>query len=112
MRTNCRRNFLSKELGRFCRVIGFAASGAREASNASNKPADLMITLGKYQSHIPTTGGKAGLGKNRTSSIQLREGNRIVKQFRFKTDDNESFKAAARKARIFAGVPYNGEEAR
>lgn len=68
-----------------------------------------MHQLGKYQSHIPHTGGKAGLGKNVTSSIQLREGNQIVKQFRFKTADPDSFKKAAARARKFAGVPYSNE---
>lgn len=39
-----------------------------------------------YEFHQPTSGGKAGKGCNRTSTIQIRQGNCIVKQFRFELD--------------------------
>lgn len=52
-----------------------------------------------YEVHIPTSGGKAGKGKQSTTSIQLRKGNCILKQFRFKLDGQKPVQAieAAKK---------------
>lgn len=36
-----------------------------------------------YELHRPTSGGKAGKGYNKTSTIQVRKGDCIVKQFKF-----------------------------
>jgi hypothetical protein len=58
--------------------------------------------LNGYEFHVPTSGGKAGKGCNRTSTIQLRMGNRIIKQFRFTLDDPASRTKAIRKAKAFA----------
>lgn len=54
-----------------------------------------------YEVHIPTSGGKAGTGFNKTSTIQVRLGNMIVKQFRFTMDSESSRRAAMRKAREY-----------
>jgi len=51
--------------------------------------------------HIPTSGGKAGKGLNRTGTIQLR-GYDTMKQFRFVVADPESRKKAMAKAKLFA----------
>lgn len=37
-----------------------------------------------YKFFLPSSGGKAGYGMNKTSSLQIRNGNQIVKQIRFK----------------------------
>ena len=52
--------------------------------------------------HVPTSGGKAGRGCNRTSTIQVRRGRSILKQFRFAVSDSDSRIKAIRKARAFA----------
>lgn len=54
-----------------------------------------------YQLHIPTTGGKAGAGRNVTSSVQVRLENIILKNIRFKTTDFKSRSNAIQKARDF-----------
>lgn len=44
--------------------------------------------IGEYRGYklfLPTSGGKAGKGKNKTTSLQIRNGNMVVAQFRFKT---------------------------
>lgn len=42
-----------------------------------------IATLGDFEIHLPTSGGKAGSGRNKTSSFQVRRAGVIVKQFRF-----------------------------
>lgn len=37
-----------------------------------------------YELHIPDTGGKAGKGCNLTGSVQIRQGNLIVRNIRYK----------------------------
>lgn len=54
-----------------------------------------------YEVHVPTSGGKAGTGCNQTSTVQVRLGCNIVKQFRFTVDSPDSRKTALRKARDF-----------
>lgn len=44
-----------------------------------------MIPYKGYEIHIPTSGGKAGKGFNKTSSLQVRKNSCIVKTFRFQT---------------------------
>jgi hypothetical protein len=51
--------------------------------------------------HLPTTGGKAGRGNARTGSIQVRDSNMIVKQFRFLWADAASRAKAIDGARAF-----------
>lgn len=36
-----------------------------------------------YYLHHPKSGGKAGKGRNKTSTVQVRKDNMIVKQFRY-----------------------------
>lgn len=62
--------------------------------------------LTEYKGHhliIPTSGGKAGAGKNVTGSIQIYPvgGNAFIKQFRFKLGVADSMNGAARKARNY-----------
>lgn len=52
-----------------------------------------------FEVHLPTSGGKAGTGFNKTSTIQVRKNSMIVKQFRFYMADNESQRNALRNAR-------------
>jgi hypothetical protein len=51
--------------------------------------------------HLPTTGGKAGRGQNKTSTFQLRRGSQIVKQFRFTVGDAASRRVAYEKIKHF-----------
>lgn len=51
---------------------------------------------------IPTSGGKAGTGHQKTSTIQVRKGPFIIKQFRFVMGDQASQSAAIQKAKAFA----------
>lgn len=47
----------------------------------------MSVFIGEYRGYVicmPTSGGKAGKGCNKTTSLQIRNGNVIVKQFRFK----------------------------
>jgi hypothetical protein len=62
----------------------------------------LITTINGYEFHLPTSGGKAGKGNQKTSTIQVWKDNQIVKQFRFTINDNESRKAAVAKAKAFA----------
>ena len=60
-----------------------------------------------------TTGGKAGKGRNKTSTIRVLEDNRILKQFRFKVGDFSNRDVAIRKAVSFIDnvkAPAKGEE--
>lgn len=50
-----------------------------------------------YEIHLPSSGGKAGKGKNVMSSIQARKNNQILKQFRFTVSSPESQRPAMRK---------------
>lgn len=56
-----------------------------------------------YTIHWPSTGGKAGKGRNRTSSVQVRDKNSncIVKQFRFIVGNRKSWTVAINKALQF-----------
>lgn len=60
-----------------------------------------LIEFGPYEIHLPTSGGKAGAGKNATSALQVRLGGVILKAFRFAIADTESRKKAAVLAREF-----------
>jgi hypothetical protein len=61
----------------------------------------LVTTIGKFEVHLPTSGGKAGKGRQVTSSLQVRRGGAIVAQFRFRVSDPDSRKGAVAKARAF-----------
>ncbi len=52
------------------------------------------------------TGGKAGRGRNKTSTVQVFCGSCIVKQFRFSMIDHESYKAAMMKAKHYIGKKH------
>jgi hypothetical protein len=58
--------------------------------------------LNGFTFHVPESGGKAGNGCNRTTSIQVRKGPYIVKQFRFVMSDAKSRADAIAKAKAFA----------
>lgn len=59
------------------------------------------MEIGEYRGYtlyVPTSGGKAGKGNNKTGSLQIRNGNFIVKQIRFKVGaDVAELAAKARK---------------
>jgi hypothetical protein len=55
-----------------------------------------------FEVHIPTSGGKAGKGCNKTSTIQLRRKSSIAKQFSFVVADSASRTEAVAKARKWA----------
>lgn len=63
----------------------------------------LVNLEGGYSIHLPTTGGKAGKGHNKTSTLQLRRDNGdtfiIVGQARFEVADPESRRKALSKLR-------------
>jgi hypothetical protein len=48
------------------------------------------------------TGGKAGKGHNKTSTVQVIKDGCLVKQFRYTVDNPASFMEASRKAIEFA----------
>lgn len=54
----------------------------------------------RIQKALPT-GGKAGKGHNKTSTIQVVKDNLIVKQFRYRIDSIESLAAAQAKAKAY-----------
>lgn len=62
----------------------------------------LIESMNGYEFHLPTSGGKAGKGKQKTSTIQVRKDNIVVKQFRFVVDSVKSMKTAVAKAKEFA----------
>lgn len=66
-----------------------------------------ISTYGGYEIHVPTSGGKAGKGRNATSTVQLRKDNCIVKQFRFRmggldpASTRSNMERAVRKAQAY-----------
>jgi hypothetical protein len=54
-----------------------------------------------YTLRWPQSGGKAGTGRNKTGSIQILSGNRLVKSIRFTVGDVDSKRAAWNKAQEF-----------
>jgi hypothetical protein len=54
-----------------------------------------------YTVHLPTSGGKAGKGRNKTSAIQVRKDGCVVRQFRFNTDDRASYRLAMQRANAY-----------
>lgn len=61
----------------------------------------ILAERNGYVARLPETGGKAGKGQNKTSSLQVLKDNLIVKQFRFTMNNPESWKAAVAKANQF-----------
>lgn len=57
--------------------------------------------LNGYEIHVPTSGGKAGKGRAKTSTIQVRKDCMIVKVFRFTIDNASSRIAAMLSAKSF-----------
>lgn len=58
-----------------------------------------VTTLSGYDIHVPTSGGKAGKGRNKTTSLQIRRGNAIAKQFTFVLADEASRSKVTAKAK-------------
>jgi hypothetical protein len=58
-----------------------------------------------YRLFIPTSGGKAGKGNNKTGSVQIGEpafgGYLIIRQLRFNAQDKQSILDTLRKARLW-----------
>lgn len=54
-----------------------------------------------YEMLLPTSGGKAGKGNQVTSSIQVRSGNAIKANFRFRLDNPASRSRAIQKAKDY-----------
>lgn len=52
-----------------------------------------------YKLYLPVSGGKAGYGRNKTTSLQIRNGNQIIKTIRFNVEDGHH--AACDAARKF-----------
>lgn len=65
------------------------------------------MKIADYKGHTiemaSPSGGKAGKGNNRTSTIRIftAGGNVILKAFRFVVGDDDSFRSAGRKAREY-----------
>lgn len=55
-----------------------------------------------YEMHLPTSGGKAGKGNQKTSTIQVRGGGQIVAAFRFEIASKDSMNAAIQRAKDYA----------
>ena len=58
-------------------------------------PATLLGNLGPYSFYLPQSGGKAGKGRNKTSSIQVFKDGWIRKHFRFTVANNGALVALA-----------------
>lgn len=58
-----------------------------------------IANLQHYEIHLPTSGGKAGRGYAKTSTLQVRFDSCIVKQFRFVIGDARSRKLATKKVK-------------
>ena len=54
-----------------------------------------------YTIHFPTSGGKAGRGRNVTSTVQLRTDDCNVKQIRYTVDQPDDFNRALAKAKTY-----------
>lgn len=59
-----------------------------------------------YDLYQPTSGGKAGKGHAKTSSIQVRLDNRLLTQFRYKVGDGLSQATAWKSAKQYADNHY------
>lgn len=57
--------------------------------------------------HQPQSGGKAGKGRNKTSTIQVRDDFGIVKQFRYDVDSFQALKSAVAKAKLYVDRTLN-----
>lgn len=63
-----------------------------------------MIVLRNYyghEIHQPTSGGKAGKGCARTSTLQVRQDSQVLKSFRYTCDRPETRRKALSKAKQF-----------
>jgi hypothetical protein len=60
-------------------------------------------TVGGYEIHLPTSGGKAGADLNKTSALQVRKDSCIVKQFKFAVG-GDGFRKALEKAMVFCNA--------
>lgn len=69
-----------------------------------------LCELNGFEVHLPESGGKAGKGHNKTSTIQLRRDGCIVKQFRFVVDSQTSRVSAMRAAKEYALTPPANEK--
>lgn len=57
--------------------------------------------LNGFEAHLPTSGGKAGKGRAKTGTIQVRQDSMIVKQFRFDWAEKNSRIKAIRAAKNY-----------
>jgi hypothetical protein len=67
------------------------------------------ITFLGCQLHYPTSGGKAGKGKAVTSSIQVRQDNRVIKAFKYSLITPGAKGRATRKADVWVKEYLEGE---
>lgn len=58
--------------------------------------------IGNCELRLPSSGGKAGKHRNRTSNVQVRQDGCLVRQFRFEVDDVASYRAALKRAVDYA----------
>ena len=87
--------------------------GGETPQQNTRMPSTPPILLGKlngYEFFLPQSGGKAGFGHNRTSTIQVRRDNCVVKQIRFTVDSKESRSKAVVAAKIWAFQQDNQRE--
>lgn len=62
---------------------------------------EKIIDYQGYEWHQPMSGGKAGSGHNKTSSIQVRDGQMVVKNVRYKMGDKDSLLKAMDKVKAW-----------
>lgn len=60
-----------------------------------------------YKIYQPVSGGKAGKGKNETTSFQVRHDNIILKNIGYKVGDKKSYDRALEKAKSFIDIATN-----
>lgn len=61
----------------------------------------IIGNLHGFEFHVPTSGGKAGRGRQKTSTIQVRRDGLIIKQFRFSVADQQTRLKAIVKAKKY-----------
>lgn len=66
--------------------------------------------LNGYEFHQPTSGGKAGKGCNKTSTIQVRLNNCVKKQVTYKVGDTASMMKAMQKAKDYVHAQRANEQ--
>jgi hypothetical protein len=84
-----------------CRKIFFGTSASPRRNNMGEAQYEIRFAR--------QSGGKAGKGCNKTSTVQVLYGSCIVKQFRFLMGNSQSIEQAIAKAEAYVITKKGGE---